>query len=161
MNFVDFVVDFYSHITSHVSQVFTSCTHNTSYSLLKIVHIIVCVYGLTNQVRKILWVLCKTDLLLKKKKKKKGDCLKSKIWKIGFKTCVLEEHFISYSCIFISNIKCFKVSFQKSGYFFKKAIFPEFRLIQSDLFKKFSEPLPGLIDQTCFSINQTSWFKFF
>ena len=161
MNFVDFVVDFYSHITSHVSQVFARGTHNTSYSLLNIVHIVVCVHGLTNQVRKILWVLCKTDLLLKKRKKRKGDCLKSNFWKIGFKTCVLEEHFISYSCIFISNIKCFKVSFQKSGYFFKKAIFPEFRLIQSDLFKKFSEPLPGLIDQTCFSINQTSWFKFF
>ena len=164
MNFVDFVIDFYSHITSHVSQVFASCTHNTSYSLLKIVHIIVCVYGLTNQVRKLLWVLYKTDLLLKKRG---GECLKSKFWKIGFKTCVLEEHFISYSCIFISNIKCFEVSFQKSGYFFKKAFFLEFRSIQSDfrsiviLFKKFSEPLSGSIDRTCFSINRTSWFKFF
>ena len=50
MNFVDFVIDCYSHITSHVSQAFTSCTHYTSYSLLNIVHVIVCVYGLTNQV---------------------------------------------------------------------------------------------------------------
>ena len=50
MNFVDFVVVFYSHITSHVSQVFASYAHNTSYSLLNIVHIIVCVYGLTNHV---------------------------------------------------------------------------------------------------------------
>ena len=81
MNIVDFVIDFYSHITSHVSQVFASCTHNTSYSLLNIVHIIVCVYGLTNQVRKILWVLCKADLLFKKKG---GDCLKSKFWKNSF-----------------------------------------------------------------------------
>ena len=56
MNFVDFVVDFCSHITSHVSQAFASCTHNTSYSLLNFVHIIVCVYGLTNHVWKILWV---------------------------------------------------------------------------------------------------------
>ena len=119
MNFVDFVVDFYSYITSYVSQVFTSCTHNTSYSLLNIVHIIVCVYGLTNQVRKIFWVLCKIDFC----QQKRGDCLKSKFWKIGFKTCVLEEHFILYSCIFISNIKCFEVSFQKSGYFFQKSCF--------------------------------------
>ena len=67
MNFVNFVVDFYSHITSHVSQTFASCTHNISYSLLNIVHVIVYVFGLTNQIWKILWVLCKTDLLLKKK----------------------------------------------------------------------------------------------
>ena len=50
MNFVDFVIDCYSHITSHASQVFASCTHYMSYSLLNIVHVIVCGYGLTNQV---------------------------------------------------------------------------------------------------------------
>ena len=100
MNFVDFVVDCYSHITSHVSQTFASCTHNTSYSLLNIVHVIVCVFGLTNQVWKILWVLCKTNLLLEKKK---GDCLKSKfLGELGLKLVFLENHFISYSCI-ISN----------------------------------------------------------
>ena len=42
MNFVDFVIDCYSHITSNVSQVFASCTHYTSYSLLNLVHYIVC-----------------------------------------------------------------------------------------------------------------------
>ena len=79
----------------------------------------------------------------------------------------MEEHFISYSCIFISYIQCFEVSFQKSGYFSKKLFFPEFQLIQSIflsieiLFKKFSEPLPGSIDWTGFSINRTSCFKFF
>ena len=52
MNFVDFVIDCYSHITSHVSQAFASCTHYTSYSLLNFVHVIVCVFGLTNQVWK-------------------------------------------------------------------------------------------------------------
>ena len=35
MNFVDIVLDFYLHITSHVSQAFASCTHYTSYSLQK------------------------------------------------------------------------------------------------------------------------------
>ena len=64
MNFVDFVIDCYSHITSHVSQAFASCTHYTSYSLLNIVHVIVCVYHLTNQVLQILRILCKINLLL-------------------------------------------------------------------------------------------------
>ena len=45
---------------------------------------------------------------------------------MGLKTCVLEEHFISYSCIFISYIQCFEVSFQKSGYFSKKQFFQNF-----------------------------------
>ena len=50
--FVDFVFNCYTHITSHVSQAFASCTHYTSYSLLNIVHVTVCVIGLTNQVCK-------------------------------------------------------------------------------------------------------------
>ena len=49
MNFVDFVFDCYSHITSHVPQVFASCTHYTSYSLLNFVHVIVCVFGLATK----------------------------------------------------------------------------------------------------------------
>ena len=64
INFVDFVIDCNSHITSHVFQAFASCTHYTSYSLLNIVHVIVCVYGLTNHVLHILWILCKIDLML-------------------------------------------------------------------------------------------------
>ena len=121
MNFVGFVVDFYSHITSHVSQAFASCTHNTSYSLLNIVHVIVCVYGLTNQVWKILWVLCKTDLLLEKEK---GDCLKSKFLReLGFKSWVCENHFIPYSCIFYNSsilwgeVASNSVDFQKFIFF--------------------------------------------
>ena len=42
MNFVEIVIDFYLHITSHVSQAIASCTHYTSYSLLNLVHDIVC-----------------------------------------------------------------------------------------------------------------------
>ena len=38
----------------------------------------------------------------------------------------MEEHFISYSCIFISYIQCFEVSFQISGYFSKKLFFQNF-----------------------------------
>ena len=79
----------------------------------------------------------------------------------------MEEHFISYSCIFISYIQWFEVSFQKSGYFSKKLFFPEFQLIKYNFrsikifLKNFSKPLPGSIDRTCFSINRTSWIKFF
>ena len=49
MNFVEIVIEFYSHITSHVSQVFASCTHYTSYSLLNLVHDIVCEFVLAIQ----------------------------------------------------------------------------------------------------------------
>ena len=42
MNFVEIVVNYYSHIISHVSQAFASCTHYISYSLLNFVHVIVC-----------------------------------------------------------------------------------------------------------------------
>ena len=38
----------------------------------------------------------------------------------------MEEHFISYSCIFISYIQCSEVSFQKSSYFSKKLFFHNF-----------------------------------
>ena len=42
MNFVEIVIAYYSHITSHKSQAFASYTHYTSYSLLSFVHVIVC-----------------------------------------------------------------------------------------------------------------------
>ena len=41
MNFVEIVLDFYLHITSHVSQAFASCIHYTNYSFLNLVHYIV------------------------------------------------------------------------------------------------------------------------
>ena len=100
MNFVDFVVDFCLYITSHISQVFASCTHNTSYSLLNNVHVIVCVFGLTNQVWKILWVLCKTDLLLEKKK---WDCLKSKFWENWVLNLGFVKIISSYTYAFFFN----------------------------------------------------------
>ena len=42
MNNVEIVIDYYLHITSHVSQVIACCTHYTSYSLLNLVDDIVC-----------------------------------------------------------------------------------------------------------------------
>ena len=46
MNNVEIVIDYYLHITPHVSHAVTSCTHFTSYSLLNLVHEIVCEFGL-------------------------------------------------------------------------------------------------------------------
>ena len=42
MNFVEIVIDHYLLITSHVSQAIASCTQYTSFSLLNLVHDIVC-----------------------------------------------------------------------------------------------------------------------
>ena len=42
MNFVEIVINHYLLITSHVSQAIASCTHYTSYSLLNLVHDIMC-----------------------------------------------------------------------------------------------------------------------
>ena len=49
MNNVEIVIDYFLLITSHVSHAFTSCTHFTSYSLLNLVHEIVCEVGLAIQ----------------------------------------------------------------------------------------------------------------
>ena len=49
MHNVEIVIDYYLHITSHVSHAFTSCTHSTSYYLLNLVHEIVCEFGLAIQ----------------------------------------------------------------------------------------------------------------
>ena len=42
MNFIEIMIDYYLHIISHISQAISSCTHYTSYSLLNLVHDIVC-----------------------------------------------------------------------------------------------------------------------
>ena len=93
MNFVDFVLNCYSHITSYVSQVFASFTHYTSYSLLNIVHVIVCVFGLTNQVYKYFEFLCKTILMLEN----------LNFEKTGFKTLFL-KNITSHTHAFCSSI---------------------------------------------------------
>ena len=49
MNNVKIVIDYYLQITPHVSHVVTSCTHFTSYSLLNLVHEIVCESSLAIQ----------------------------------------------------------------------------------------------------------------
>ena len=88
--------------------------------------------------------------------------------KLGLKLVFLENHFISYSCIisifFFNALRrgCIKFCWFSKIHFFYN--FDQSSLIfdQSKLrFKNFSESLPGSIDRTCFSINRTSWIKFF
>ena len=49
MNNVEIVINYYLHITLYVSLAVTSYTHFTSYSLLNLVHEIVCEFGLAIQ----------------------------------------------------------------------------------------------------------------
>ena len=49
VNNVEIVIDYYLHITSHVSQVIACCTHYTSYSLLNLVYKILCEVDLAIQ----------------------------------------------------------------------------------------------------------------
>ena len=99
-------------------------------------------FGLTNQVWNYLeFCLSKTYFVFECLK---GEWLKILILgKLGFKTCVLEKHFFSYSCIFISYIQCFEVCFQNSSCFSKTMFFFFF-----------------LIDPTWFSINRNPFEKF-
>ena len=129
INFVDFVFDCYSHITSYVFQVFASCTHYRSYSLLNIVHVIVCVFGLTNQVWKYLEFYAKHILMLKNLK---GQCLKILILgKLGLKLMFLKKHFISYSCILFIKFNALRSFCIKFAMFFRNMFFPEFRSIKA------------------------------
>ena len=49
MNFVEIVINYYLHITSHISQAIASYTHYISYSLLNLVHDVVCEFFLAIQ----------------------------------------------------------------------------------------------------------------
>ena len=42
MNNIEIVINYYLPITLHISQAFASCTQYTSFSLLNLVHYIVC-----------------------------------------------------------------------------------------------------------------------
>ena len=68
---------------------------------------------------------------------------------------------------FLKFFQCFEEGLHQILLIFKNSFFLQFRLIEAVFrsieiaFKNFSEPLPGLIDRTCFSINRISWIKFF
>ena len=139
-NFVDIVLNCYSHITLHVSQVFASFTHYTSYFLLNIVHVIVCVFGLTNQACKYFEFLCKIDLMLENLWRMFENL---NFGKTGFKTCVFEKFCILYSCILLIFFNAWRNSSKNWAVFFQNCVF-----------------FGILIDRGCFSINR-NWFKIF
>ena len=108
----------YSYITSCVFQVFASFTHYTNYSLLNIVHVIVCVFSSDQPSLQILWVLMQNIFGAWEFKGRMFENLN--FGKTGFKTCVLEKHFISYSCILFLIFNALRSFFQKPIYFLKK-----------------------------------------
>ena len=129
MNFVNFVFNCYTHITSYVSQVIASCTHYTSYSLLNIVHVIVCVFGLTNQACKYFEFLCKTIMMLEN----------LHFGKTGFKTLFL-KNITSHTHAFYSSISMLWGVSKMCFWFFQNFF----------LSQKFCEPLSFSIDTICF-----------
>ena len=79
MNNEEIVIDYYLHITSHVSHAVTSYTHYISYALLNLVHEIVCEVGLAIQDYMYLDFDTKYVYCLSFRDKK---CEKSCFWKI-------------------------------------------------------------------------------
>ena len=151
MNFVDFVLNCYSHITSHISQAFTSFTHYTSYSLLNIVHVIVCVFGLTNQVWKYFeFSVQKQNCCLRICE----ECLKILILeKLGLKLVFL-KNFASHTHAFYSYFSMLggfyaktRLFFQNCAFFGLRSIKAVFQSIEIDS-KFFGEPLSVSIDRT-------------
>ena len=125
----------YSYITSHVSQVFASFTHYTSYFLLNIVHVIVCVFRSDQLSLQILWVLMQNIFGAWEIKGRMFENLN--FGKTRFKSCVLEKHFILYSWILFLIFNALWNFFKKSVYFFQKFCFSKI-----------------VIDPICFSINR-------
>ena len=122
MTFVENVIDFYLHITSHVSQAFASCTHYTSYSLLNSVHVIECDFGLANQVWKFLEFYANMFDVWE---------FKDNWWKIlileklGSKS-VFEKYFISYLCILFIKFNALRSFCIKLLWFSKICFFQNF-----------------------------------
>ena len=127
MNNVEIVIDYYLHITSHVSHDVTSCTHFTSYSLLNLVHEIVCEIDLAIQgymffdfdTKYVYWL-------------KFGDklCHNLVFGSSGLKASVFEKLLNSYSCISFMKSIGLSVLCIKILLFFKISIFPKFRSIE-------------------------------
>ena len=121
MNFIDFVFNCYTNITSHVTQAFASCTHYTSYYLLNIVHVIVCVSWSDQPSLQLLWVfLCKTYFVFEILK---VECLKILILrKLGLKP-MFWKSISSHTHAFYSLYSMLWGVFFKNHIIFSKMLF--------------------------------------
>ena len=124
MNFVEIVLDYYSHITLHVSQAFISYTHYTSYSLLNFVHVIVCDFVVAIQDWKLLDFNAKCVWSLRFKE----ILIENLIFRRSrFNTSVFEKYFISYSCILFIKYHALR-SFCIKFLYFSKICFSRFSI---------------------------------
>ena len=118
---------------------------------------------------KILWVLMQNIFGVWEFKGRMFENLN--FGKTGFKTCVLEKHFISYSRILFLIFNALR-SFFKNWFIFSKILFFQnfdwsnieiqsiFRSIEIK-FKILCMPLSISINLNWFSINRKSWISFF
>ena len=136
MNFVDFVFNCYTHITSHVTQVFANCIHYTSYSLLNIVHVIVCVSQSDQPSLQLFWVFVQNIFCVWEFKWRMLKILI--LGKLGFKL-VFWKNTSSHTHAFYSLYSMLweVFFFSKIRLFFLKCYFSRFS-----------------IDPICFSINR-------
>ena len=126
MNFIDFVlIDI--HISPHMYlKFFASFTYYTSYSLLNIVHVIVCVSRFDQPSLQLLWVLVQNIFYVWEFKGRMFENVN--FGKNGFKTCVLEKHFISYSCILFIIFNVLRRFFKNHVIFSKILFFDQSKL---------------------------------
>ena len=125
MNFVDFVIDCYSHITSHVSETFASCTHYTSYSAK--LGTLYCVWFCCGHPRlKVHWFQCKMCLMFVIWGQIDWKSWFWKIW-VEFK-CVWKTFHLILMHFFLNNV-LWGVSALKCSVF-QKTNFPNFWSIE-------------------------------
>ena len=105
----------------------------------------------------LLWVLVQNIFCGWEFKRRMFENLK--FGKTRFKTCVLEKHFISYSCILFLIFNVLRSFFKIQVMFFKNSVFSEFRSIQS-VFQSIEIAFKILCELLSVSINRNSWIRF-
>ena len=149
MNFVEIVIDFYSYITSHVSQVFASCTHYTKLLFAKLCTCYYVWFWFGHPRLKIPWVKCK--MCLKFENLRRIDW-KSYFWENWVQNKCFWKPFHLILMHFIHKTLCFEEFLHKIALFFKKLFFT-----CSSLFQNFSNTILSLFD---WSRSQSKFLSF-
>ena len=126
MNFVDFMIDCYTHITSHVTQIIVLVAHTTQVTPCKILYMLLCVsFGLTNQVWNYFeYCLCKTYFVFEILK---GEWLKILILgKLGLKLMFWKSISSHTHAFFFLIFNALKSVFKNQVIFSKKMFFQIF-----------------------------------